>query len=71
MKALSTVFWVLAVLLSHVMCVVVTWNYCIARWGRVVSSAPPSTAFLLAIPYLIGIGLCVLLAIVFRRKAGA
>ena len=33
MKTLSTVFWVLAVLLSDVMCAIVAYNYCDMVWG--------------------------------------
>lgn len=32
MKALSTVFWIFAVLLSDVMCAVVAYNYCDMLW---------------------------------------
>lgn len=33
MKALYTVFWVMAVLLSDVMCAVVAYNYSDMKWG--------------------------------------
>ena len=69
MKTLSIVFWALAVLLSDVMCAVVAWNYCMLRWSRLVTSAPASTAFLLAIPFVVGIAVCVFLALLFRSKA--
>ena len=70
MKTLSTVFWILAVLLSNVMVAVVTWNYCLMKSNDIINSAPPSTAFLLAIPFVIGIAVCVILALVFGKKAG-
>lgn len=53
MKKLSTIFAVLAILLSDVMCAVVAYNYCALEWGGKYEawSAPASTALLLAIPY--------------------
>ena len=72
MKALSTVFWILAVLLSDVMCAVVAYNYCDMVWGIKYAgySAPASTAFLVAIPYAIGIIVCIVLSIFFKKKTG-
>ena len=60
MKKLSTIFAVLAILLSDVMCAVVAYNYCALEWGGKYEawSAPASTALLLAIPYAIGIIIC-------------
>ncbi len=70
MKTLSAVFWILAVLLSDVMCAVVAYNYCDMRWGIRYAgySAPAETALLAAIPYLIGIVVCVILALYCKRK---
>ena len=68
MKTLSIVFQILAVLLSDVMCALVAWNYCLMKSSDLVNSAPPSTAFFLAIPFLVGIAVCVILAIVFGKK---
>ncbi|MBR0391711.1 MAG: hypothetical protein IJK38_05260 [Oscillospiraceae bacterium] len=70
MKALSTVFWILAVLLSDVMCAVVAYNYCDMLWGIKYAgySAPAHVAFLAAIPYAVGIIVCVALAIFLRKK---
>ena len=72
MKALSTLFWVLAVLLSDVMCAVVAYNYCDMKWGIQYAcySAPASVAFFTAIPYAVGIIVCVILAIFFKKKMG-
>ena len=72
MKALSTVFWILAVLLSDVMCAVVGYNYCDMLWGieKAGYSAPARVAFLTAIPYAVGIIVCVILALFFRKKKG-
>ena len=72
MKTLSTVFRILAVLLSDVMCAVVAYNYCDMVWGIKYAgySAPASTAFLTAIPFAIAIAVCIVLALFFRKKAG-
>lgn len=71
MKQLSILFGILAILLSDIMCAVVAYNYCDMLWGSQYAgySAPASTAFVYAIPFVIGIIVCVVLAIVFRRKA--
>lgn len=71
MKTLSTVFCVLAILLSDVMCAVVAYNYCNMKWGIEYAgySAPASVAFLTAIPYAVGIIVCVVLTLVFKKKA--
>ena len=72
MKTLSTVFWILAVLLSDVMCAVASYNYCDMVWGIRYAgySAPASTAFLTAIPFVIAITVCIVLALFFKKKAG-
>ncbi len=71
MKKLSTLFTILAILLSNIMCAVVAWNYCDMLWGIKYAgySAPASTAFLSAIPFVVGIAVCVWLALHFRRRA--
>ena len=71
MKALSTVFLVLAVLLSDVMCAVVAYNYCDMVWGIEYAgySAPASTAFFLAIPFAVAIAVCIVVALLLRKKA--
>ena len=71
MKKLSYLFGALAVLLSQVMCAVVAYGYCDMLWGIQYAcySAPAIVAFLLAIPYAVGIAACVILAAVFYRKA--
>ena len=71
MKKLSILCTVLAILLSDVMCAVVAWNYCDMLWGIRYAgySAPASTAFLWAIPFVAGIVVCACLALYFKRKA--
>ena len=71
MKKLSIVFWVLAALLSDVMCIVVAYNYCALQWGGKYAgySAPASTAFIYAIPFALGIIVSIVLAIICGKKA--
>ncbi len=71
MKMLSYLFAMLAVLLSDVMCAVVAYNYCNLLWGGQYAGygAPASTAFILVIPFGIAIVICVVLALVFRKKS--
>lgn len=70
MKILSNLFLVLAVLLSDVMCAVVAYNYCNMLWGIKYAyfSAPASTAFLVAIPFIIAIVVCVVIALYFKQR---
>lgn len=71
MKILSTVFAVLALVLSHTMCAVVAYGYCDLTWGSQYAgySASADTAFCFAIPYLIGIAVCGVLAAIFQKKS--
>ncbi len=71
MKKLSIVFWVLAVLLSDIMCAVTAYNYCDLQWGGKYAgySAPASTAYIYAIPFALGIIVSIVLAIVCGKKA--
>ena len=70
MKKLSLILGVLAIVLSNVMCAVVAFNYCDLMWGAKYAgySVPTSTAFLYAIPYVVGIVVCIVLACVFFKK---
>lgn len=67
---LSTVFWILAALLSDVMCAVTAYSYCDMLWGIRYAgySAPASVAFLTAVPYALGIAVCIVLAVLLKRK---
>ena len=69
-KRLTYLFAALAVLLSNVMCSVIAYNYASLWWcGQYAGcSAPADTAFLLCIPYGIGIVVCVALAWFFGRR---
>ena len=70
MKKLMIVFQILAVILSDVMCAAVAYSYCDMLWGIRYAgySAPASVAFLLAVPFIVGILILLVLAEVFRRK---
>lgn len=70
MKKISNMFLVLAVLFSDVMCAVVAYNYCRMQWGAkyAMYSAPAWVAFVYAIPFGIGITVCLIAAVVLRRK---
>lgn len=70
MKKLSYLFFGLAILLSNIMCAVVAFNYGKMLWGTKNAgySAPAYVALLWAIPFLIGIALCIIIAIIVRRK---
>lgn len=56
-KRATAIFTLFAILASNIMCVTVTAGYCDLLWGGKYAgySAPPSTAFIFAIPYLLGI----------------
>lgn len=71
MKKLSVLFGVLAVVLSHAMCIVVTWCYRDMICGVMHAgySAPSEVAFFFVIPFAIPILICVVLSIIFYRKA--
>ena len=70
MKTMSMVFGMLAILLSNIMCAVVAFNYRDMLCGieHAGYSAPASTAFLYAIPFVVGIVVCAILAIRFRKN---
>ncbi len=68
MKKLSVLLGIIAVLLSDWMCAVVAYNYrgleAGAEYGN---SAPPSVAFVLAVPFLIGIVICAVSSVLLWR----
>ncbi len=70
MKKCTVVFLVIGLLLSDVMCAHVAFRYCDMLWGIEYAgySAPANTAFLLAVPYLIGIVVSFAVAYLFNRK---
>ena len=70
MKKMSYLFIALAIVLSDIMCFVVAYNYRDMLCGIAHSgySAPAGIAFLYAIPFVAGIIVCLILAIIFRKK---
>ena len=54
MKKISVLLIIISVLLSDVMCASVAYKYCEFLWGAQYAgySAPPETAFFMAIPYV-------------------
>ena len=73
MKKLSIVFGLMAIILSNVMCAVVAFNYRDMLCGIQHScySAPAWMALLSAIPYALAIVVCVILAVVFKRRSAS
>ncbi len=71
MNRLHILFAAIAVLLSDIMCFVVAYNYRDMLCGieHTGFSAPASTAFIYAVPFLIGIAVCVILSIRFYKKS--
>ncbi|MBP0986283.1 MAG: hypothetical protein J6U30_01535 [Oscillospiraceae bacterium] len=71
MAVLSAVFAALAVILSDVMCAVVAFNFCDMLWGIRYAgySAPASVAFMTAVPYAVGIIICVILSLFLKKRA--
>lgn len=71
MKNPHRIFIVLALILSHIMCIVVASNYASMLCGieHQGFSAPASTAFLYAIPFAVGIIICIALTFVLKRRA--
>ena len=70
MKKLGYLFAIIALLLSHIMCAVVAYNYAYMRCAieHCGNSAPAYVAFLYAIPFALGIAMCVILSVCFFRK---
>ena len=71
MKKLAIMFVIIAVLLSDVMCAVVAFFYRDMLCGieHLGYSAPASVAFIYGIPFVVGIVICVALAIIFFKKS--
>ena len=71
MKKAAIAFAVIAILLSDIMCAVVASVYRDMLYGikHLGYSAPPSVAFLYAIPFMAGILICAVLAGVFYKKS--
>lgn len=70
MKKPGRIFIILALLLSHIMCIVVASNYTSMLCGieHQGFSAPASTAFFYAVPFIIGIVICIAFAYILNRR---
>ena len=70
-KACTTGFIVVALILSHIMCIHVAYAYSNMLWGIEYAgySAPANVAFILIIPYMVGVLLALVIALVFRKRA--
>lgn len=70
MKRLSRFFYIIALLASHAMVWAVSYNYGIMEMGiRYCGySAPASVSFFVAIPFVIIIGICLVLGFLSGRK---
>lgn len=69
-RILSRIFTILALILSHIMCADVAFDYCNMLWEIEYkgASAPAEIGFLTAIPYMAGIIVCIVLAVVFHKR---
>lgn len=69
-KKLRNLFVVLSLLLSHVMCVVLAYQYRDMQCGvaHMGYSAPAGVVFLHVIPFIIGIIICVGVAVICHKK---
>lgn len=70
MKKLSTVFAALAILLTNIMCIVVTYNCTVLRYGyELGNSAPWTVGLLFAIPFGVGIIACSIVSYAAKKNA--
>lgn len=71
MKKLNYLFIILAILLSNVMCAVVAYNYRDMLCGikHLGYSAPAYVAIFTAIPFAVGILICLIAAYICHKKA--
>ena len=67
MKKLSTIFAALAILLTNIMCVVVTYNCTVLRYAPG-NSAPWEVGLIFVIPFAIGIIACSIVAYVAKKR---
>jgi len=67
MKKRYRIPYIIALIVSHIMCIVVAYNYA-SILHCVGCSAPASTAFLYIIPFGIFILICVIIWYILQRK---
>lgn len=70
MKNSNRILIILSLVLSHIMCIVVAYNYRDILCGieHLGFSAPASMALIYAIPFIIAIGLCLIFAFFSHDK---
>ena len=70
-RIISRIFAISALVLSVAMCALVVYQYINLAWAgsQFLTSAPPWVAFFLAIPFILPIGVCVILYFVFKKQA--
>jgi len=70
-KLYSIGFIIIALIISHIMCIHVAYAYSNMLWGIEYAgySAPANVAFFLIIPYMIGVIIALVVALVFRKRA--
>lgn len=70
MKRITKVAYIVAAMISNLMCATVAYKYCELQWGIEYRgySGPASVAFLWAIPYIICMGVCLVLAKISAKK---
>ena len=68
MKKLSTIFAALAILLTNIMCFVVTYNCTALRYVPGIS-APWGTGLFFAIPFAVGIIACSVVSYIAKKKS--
>ena len=71
MKKISSIFGLLAVLLTNVMVAVIAYNYGVMKAGTEYGgySAPENSVLLYAVPFLIGIIACIAAAVHFKKTS--
>ena len=67
MKKISTIFAALAILLTNIMCIVVTYNCTVLRYAPG-NSAPWDVGLLFGIPFVIGIIACSVVAYIAKKR---
>lgn len=70
MKKWSSVLTIVGIVLGHIMCAVVGYNYCNMIWlGKSgMTSAPAYVAFVYAVPFGIAIAISLITAVILNRK---
>lgn len=70
MNKITKAACIAAVLISDLMCAVVAYKYCEMQWGIRYRgySAPASAAFIWAVPFLICIAACLIIAKIAAKK---